>query len=367
MSVASLELSRIIRDNLAWNKARVTCFTEMLIALFLVKTINLKQLAEAFDSNAQLDSRYKRIQRFFSGFSINMDNVAVFIANLFLLFSIKRYLILDRTNWKLGRTDINILMLSVGYMGIAIPIMWINLGRAGNSNTAQRIALMNRFINKFGNDCILGVLGDREFIGEDWFKYLNNLGIPFYIRIKEDTQITNRYGKKVSIRQFFSDLRPGKKRTTRKTVNIWGVDLFLSATLDDKGKLKVIATNADAKNAIKIYFDRQEIETLFGCLKTRGFRFEDTHLTDPDRLNRLLVLLAIGFCWAYKTGEWIHDNIEQIKKKSHGRREVSSFRYGFSFIRESIFKMHKNTKDIKLCLKLFEPDELHENQLRLAA
>ena len=41
--------------------------------------------------------------------------------------------------------------------------------------------------------------------------------------------------------------------------------------------------------------DRWQIETLFGCLKTRGFNFEDTHLTDPERLSKLLGLLALAF------------------------------------------------------------------------
>ena len=48
------------------------------------------------------------------------------------------------------------------------------------------------------------------------------------------------------------------------------------------------------------------METLFACLKTRGFRFEDTHLTDPDRVSKMVALLAIAFVWAHQTGEWLH-------------------------------------------------------------
>ena len=79
-------------------------------------------------------------------------------------------------------------------------------------------------------------------------------------------------------------------------------------------------------------------------------------LIDPERLDRLIVLLAIGFCWAYKTGEWIHDNVEPIKKKSHGRREVSLFRFGLDFIRDSMLKMYRKSKNIKLCLERFKTE-----------
>ncbi|TID57720.1 IS4 family transposase, partial [Legionella pneumophila] len=29
-------------------------------------------------------------------------------------------------------------------------------------------------------------------------------------------------------------------------------------------------------------------------------------MTQPDRIEKLLVLLTIAFCWAHKTGEWQH-------------------------------------------------------------
>ena len=51
---------------------------------------------------------------------------------------------------------------------------------------------------------------------------------------------------------------------------------------------------------------RRDIETLFSCLKGRGFNFEDTRMTEPERIEKLLVLLSIAFCWAHKTQEWRH-------------------------------------------------------------
>ena len=36
--------------------------------------------------------------------------------------------------------------------------------------------------------------------------------------------------------------------------------------------------------------ERWEIETLFGCLKTRGFDFECTHVVEPERVQKLVAL-----------------------------------------------------------------------------
>lgn len=76
------------------------------------------------------------------------------------------------------------------------------------------------------------------------------------------------------------------------------------------------------------------METLFLCLKSRGFNFEDTNVTKPERIEKMLVLLTVGFCWAYKTGEWRHEQ-KAIKIKKHGRKAVSYFRYGLDLLRDT--------------------------------
>ena len=38
---------------------------------------------------------------------------------------------------------------------------------------------------------------------------------------------------------------------------------------------------------ILLYGKRWQIETLFGCLKSKGFGFEETHITKPERIEKL--------------------------------------------------------------------------------
>ena len=80
------------------------------------------------------------------------------------------------------------------------------------------------------------------------------------------------------------------------------------------------------------YARRWEIETLFSCLKSRGFRLEETHLLHPERLKKLIALLALAFCWAHIIGEWL--TLKQpLKIKKHGRKACSIFRHGFDHLR----------------------------------
>lgn len=154
------ELTRILGENLVWKKSRLDCFVRMLLALFVVRTVNLSEIAVAFSSKADINSRYKRLQRFFSKFQIDYTIIAHFIFKLFFSETQKVYLTIDRTNWYWGKQKINIFMLGVAYEGIAIPLFWTCLPKAGSSNIKEQKALINRFIKSFGSLPILGLLGD---------------------------------------------------------------------------------------------------------------------------------------------------------------------------------------------------------------
>jgi hypothetical protein len=63
-------------------------------------------------------------------------------------------------------------------------------------------------------------------------------------------------------------------------------------------------------------------------VKSRGFCLEETHVTERERLEKLLALMTVAFCWAYLAGEWLA-RAKPIKIKKHGRVAKSLFRHGF--------------------------------------
>lgn len=347
------ELKKILNENLTWNKARLDCFVRMLLALFVVRTVNLSEIAVAFSSKATVNSRYKRLQRFFAKFKIDYTIIARFIFKLFFSDTQKVYLTIDRTNWYWGKQKINIFMLGVAYEGIAIPLFWLCLPKAGCSNIKEQKTLINRFIKTFGSSQILGLLGDREFGSGGLFNWLNKKKIPFYIRIKEGsiTQINKK--KLFTAKKIFNDLNPNQNTIFNMAVEVFGQRVFLAGSRSEKGELMIVATNQHPKNAIPIYLRRWEIECLFSALKGRGFRFEETHMTTLERLEKLTAVLAIGFCWAHKIGEWKAATKKAITIKRHrdsNRPQNSFFRYGFDFIRDLLVNTCNKSRQFKKIL-----------------
>lgn len=205
-------------------------------------------------------------------------------------------------------------MLGIAYRGVAVPVMWMLLDQAGNSNTDERIALLERFVKVFGRERIGALLADREFVGRAWFEYLHRQGIPFRIRIKHNTLIPNSRNQRLPARVLLGSLPPGAQRVLSGRRAVWGGLLHVVALGLDNGELLILVTTDQPEQALADYARRWEIETLFGGLKSRGFRFEDTHLTHPDRISKLIALLALAFVWAYRVGE-IHSRRQPIPIK----------------------------------------------------
>jgi Transposase DDE domain len=269
-------------------------------------------------------------------------------------------LTLDRTNWQWGKKNINILMLAVVYKGIAIPIYWLLLNNKGNSNTKERIALLKRFIKRFGKTRIIRLLADREFIGKDWFTWLNREGIDMAIRIKKNAKVSNSRGELVPAQQLFWSLKAGESQRLEGVRTMNSVDVYLSALRLPDGELLIVATGNANENTMESYARRWQIETLFSCLKSRGFNFEDTHVTDRRRIKRLLIVAVIAFCWAHRVGEWQHEQVKTIKIKKHQRLAKSIFRVGLDIINDALFKLAYSCEN---ALKLLFPF-LEFNQLR---
>jgi hypothetical protein len=140
------ELREILGKELNWHKSRIDCFAQMLLALFLVRSVNLSEIAVAMQSEVLIESRYKRVKRFFSGFEFDFTCISRWIYHLFFSQNKPVYLAIDRTNWYWGKSKINIFMLSVCYEGIAIPLFWTLLNKAGNTTAKEQIALLSMLL-----------------------------------------------------------------------------------------------------------------------------------------------------------------------------------------------------------------------------
>lgn len=332
------ELSSILNKYFNWHKSRIEFLAEMLRGIIAVKTVNLKEIAVAFSSKATNISSYRRIQRFFKLFDFDPIIILRFVFSIISMDK-KLILILDRTNWKFGKSHINLLVLSIAYEGISIPVYWINLARGGSSSIEHRMLCVFKFAIKVGKKRIKHVLADREFIGASWFYWLSQNNINFVIRIKNNAMIKKSLNDRYPIpaSAFFRNLKKCKKKFLPMLYFIEDCPVYLSASRAPNENLLITASLKFSKRSLSIYKMRWQTENLFSCLKTRGFNLEDTHMKDPMKIEKLFFILTLAFIWAYVVGI-NKQKKKKIKIKTHGRKAMTIFRYGYDDLRNAFFK-----------------------------
>ncbi len=344
-------LTEALSSYLVCNKSRLNFIVKFIVVLFKTRSVNFAKIANQIEGAKKEDSRYRQIQRFFEIHDIDHQQIALLVSSIVPNKNEKWTLSIDRTNWKYGKQNINILTLAIAYQGIAFPLIWTMLDKRGNSNTCERIKLIEKFIFLFGKEKIDCLVADREFIGEEWFDYLLNNKISFRIRIKNTEYINKTNGQRAYVKNFFRNINKQEKKTLQGKRLLWNILLYITGTKSTKGEYVIIATNVKPDTALEDYAKRWEIETLFKCLKSSGFNFEDTHVKCPKKISKLMALLTIAYCWAYITGEWVTQH-SPIKIKSHGRKERSVFRVGLNTLGEIVVHIHRKIKQFQKFARL---------------
>ena len=127
------------------NLASIKFFGLFISVLCKVQIVCFEKLACGFGHNVKTEWSLRRIQRFMSEYSLESDLVSKFVFSL-LSHEPPSRLVLDRTNWKFGTKNNNILTLGIVYRGIAFPILFHIMPEFGNSLIQEQIDLLERFI-----------------------------------------------------------------------------------------------------------------------------------------------------------------------------------------------------------------------------
>lgn len=336
---------------LGFNKARIKCLAAFLVALLARQSVCLTKIAPIFPTEAKPESAYKRLQRFLKDFELNLDQLARFLAVLCRVEP-PWTLAMDRTNWKLGRLHLNILMLSIVADGVAFPLLWmplsktakdsnVNIGKTGNSNTKERIKLLERFIRLFGSQKVSCLLADREFVSRGFLSFLESQQIAYCFRAKSSLLVANGRGQLCCANWLFRNTAVQRPQKLGKRL-VLGHSRFVCGTRLADGDYLIVVSSFDC--GLELYAKRWGIETLFGSLKSRGFDLEATHVSAPDRLARLVALVALAYTWAAVSGTWLFSQAG-LKLKKHGRLPVSRFRLGLDWLQPLAMKLCRNINE----------------------
>jgi hypothetical protein len=313
------------------NLARKKFIARFVLGLCKSRNVQFCEVSHHLNDRVKLASNETRIQDFFREAALDYLALAGLLVSL-LPGTGKLRLCLDRTEWDFGQCQVNILLVTVGRGDCHWPLCWELLdNRSGNSNAADRTALLDFCLQVLGPHRVGLVVGDREFVGHKWFKYLKDKNISFVMRLPKHHLLTDRQGRRQAIADW--NLRPGQCRQVAECQvdGVWG---GAQVTALAGGEHLFLFGTANPAYLGQLYRKRWTIEACFQNLKGRGFALRGTHLHCRAKLKKLVGLVSLAYAFCVSVGTQIHEKVQPIGTKNHGYKRASFSRHGLNALRQ---------------------------------
>lgn len=313
------------------NLARQKFVSQFILALLKSRNVQFGEVAHHLNDAVKVASNETRIQDFFRETDLNYLVVAQLLLSLMPTQG-KLRLCLDRTEWDFGHCQVNILLVTVGRGTFQVPLYWELLdNRSGNSNAADRIALLQVCVKLLGRARIGLVLGDREFVGQQWFKWLKDTGLNFVMRLPRHHLLTLPNGRQHAITALGLAQGQVRRFTHCQVDGVWG-QVWVKALKDNE--FLFLFASAGLGWLDQLYAKRWTIEQCFQNLKERGFKLEASHLRCRHKLRKLVALVSLAYAFCLSVGIQADQKCQPIARKKHGYRATSFSRHGLNILRQ---------------------------------
>ncbi len=297
---------------LVWvkNRKQVTNWIWIIVGILQSQSVNLSQIANCLPQATQAESRVTLIRRWLMNSQVNVWRFYKKVLEQVLSgwSAVEVDLLLDGVmvfgdRWQIFR-------VSLRHGCRAIPIAWTMVAGKGLVKVAKLkslLAKVHRFMKRYVKRVTL--LADAGFRDCDWAQLCLDLGWNYAIRIACNTYITLPDGTSdrldrwvpVNCNRYFQNVL--LTRAAKLPANV-----SVTWTTDAKGQPEMVAIITDriaCRARLREYAKRMSIEQSFRDDKSGGFDLAHTRLHHAQRIDHLLLALAIATLWCHELGEFV--------------------------------------------------------------
>jgi hypothetical protein len=306
---------------------RKTVVTKLALAVGVMiegQTPNTVELANLLPlDTARQDMREQWLRRLLKNPLLNSDRVIAPWARQELARAARhgQVVVLSMDQTDLGHR-MAVLMVCVRVGDRSLPLAWIAEAGAANIGFEGQRRVLDRVQEWLPAGAPVMLSADRFYPSAELFEWLQAQGWGYRLRLKGNLLVDTGSGDETTT----GGLAQGVSERY-----LPGVQLFAAGVSTNLGILHeaghaepwIIAMECPpTRAAVLDYGARWAIEPTFSDFKSRGFDLEDSQLEHADRLERLILIMALAMHWCVRVGR--DDAVQRptVLEKKQTRRPI---------------------------------------------
>jgi hypothetical protein len=313
------------------------------------KRSNLPDIAAKVADLRKPESRIKSFSRLIDNERVDYETYYLPYVTALLQSLLDQPLKLIFDGSEVGRNCIT-LMACVVYKGRALPLCWITrTGKKGHFPEELHLDLLKQVHAIIPEQADVIFLGDGEFDGMDLIKQITDYGWQYVCRTAVN-RIFEENGEPFSLRNigvskggYFS---LPKVYYSNQAYGPFHVIVWWEKAHEEP--IYLITNFEVPHEAFYWYKKRFHIETFFSDKKSRGFHLHKSHISDPDRIKRLMIATCLAYIWIVFLGALAMKNGWNKIIHRTDRCDLSLFKLGLRVLDELLNMM----KDVPVAFQM---------------
>ena len=325
------------------NRKQVTNWIWIIVGVLQSQSSNLSQIANYLPMKTKAESRVTLVRRWLMNPHVKVWRFYKKVLEQVLSgwSAVETYIILDGVmvfgdRWQIFR-------VSLQHGCRAIPLAWTIVEGKGLVKVTKLKSMLEkvqRFLKKYVKQVTF--LADAGFRDCDWAQLCEKLGWNYAIRVACNTYVTmvdgisDRLDNLVpeNCNRYFQNVLLTREAKLQTNVSVtW--------TTNQKGELEMVAiiTNQTACRArLREYSRRMSIEQSFRDDKSGGFNMQLTRLQHAQRIEHLLLAIAMATLWCHELGEFVlkQGETSRCQVDPAYKRTLSLFQLGIRWLKRAL-------------------------------
>lgn len=276
--------------------------SDLVAAMLLCQTPNLMELSNVLDRPTEsAEARYNYVERFLKNPRVKTDVImSAYGKELLARLAKHQHTIVLMLDQSKVNDTLELLMVSVRLRKRAVPLFWLareTKGAIGFPEQKQLLDVVNSWLPE---GCRPMLAADRFYGTTDLVTWCQQHNWRYRLRLKGNLYIFQDQGEDKTLAQ----LKAEGKRNLQKARFRSGMVTHVGILHEPGHKEPWYIAMDSSPNEYKTldYGLRWGIENMFSDFKSRGFSLMQTHIRFPDRLERLVLVLAIALHFAVSAG-----------------------------------------------------------------